>query len=683
METALTERWRHQLQLFARQQPRIAMKLSTLSPSKVQANPKTAKSEAWFKQLSLQDVQVLYLFGVGQNDTYPMLSPWLHGKRNRALVFLEDDLQTLCNFIASEEAAAILSDPQVRVYALHTPAENDRLFNQLAWDHACKPMEVIASRDYALRRAKKFAELRDRLVYEQHCKNEIAQEYLDQGIVFYQNFYANILQLHTCYLGDALFEQFKGTPAIICGAGPSLHKQIPLLRTLKDNALIFAGGSALNALSHAGIQPHFGCGIDPNAPQLHRLRAQPGYEIPFFFRLRMHQGAFKKIRGPRLYITGTGGYNTARYFEEKLGIHSSELDEGHNVVNFSLSIAHALGCHPIIFVGLDLAYTDMKAYAQGVVADPKVSVEAITQKGIDHAAILRQDIYGRPIYTLWKWISESQWISAFAASHPTLELINATEGGIGVDKVPNLPFADVVNSKLKQSWDLDGHVWGSIQNAFMPRGTKKKVADALQALHASLTRCQAIIEDFLQHIRAGQWSRGLQTLTEVELEHEIAFPAVLRIFSLFSERMQAYSQQCLAWDTANEKSRSKRFIALQRQHYTFLKKVVRSHIALIDYTQQRCAVKHESQPKHVTATPLKIRSPRKLGLLQGRSCVWNATGTLLSESRFNKGQREGTCRRYYANGQLYMEATYSKGVLLGAQRYFYPNGQLKTKARRA
>ncbi len=71
----------------------------------------------------------------------------------------------------------------------------------------------------------------------------------------------------------------------------------------------------------------------------------------------------------------------------------------------------------------------MRAYAPGIVPNSSVKAQAIlSNKGIDKAAIVKQDIYGKPIYTLWKWVAESEWLSNFAAEHPETTFVNATEG---------------------------------------------------------------------------------------------------------------------------------------------------------------------------------------------------------------------------------------------------------------
>ena len=82
--------------------------------------------------------------------------------------------------------------------------------------------------------------------------------------VFFESFYRNIFHLPESYSCNGLAGQFANVPAIICGDRPSLHKNIELLKTLTDRALIFAGNFLLNILNEYGIIPHFGAGVDPN-----------------------------------------------------------------------------------------------------------------------------------------------------------------------------------------------------------------------------------------------------------------------------------------------------------------------------------------------------------------------------------------------------------------------------------
>lgn len=565
-----SKRFLTHLEFFARHQPQIAMRLAETEP----ANPFRENDTSWFSRLHLANTQVVYVFGIGNGSTYKAAQKWLLSNPKHRLIFLEDNLSVLRRYLESPIAFKTLQDPQVCIYGFTDVQGDELLFSNLAWDHALDHYAIAAIPAYASLRSGLYLQLHERLTFEHHRKKEIAQEYLDQGIVFYQNFYANILRLPECHFGDALFGKFRDVPAILCGAGPSLQKQLPRLAQLKDRALIFAGGSSLNALLAHGVTPHFSSGIDPNFAQFKRLRKHANHHIPFFFRSRMHYRALRAIQGPKLYVSGTGGYETSRFFEERLQLPSSDLDEGHNVVNFNVSLARALGCNPIVFVGLDLAYTNMLGYAPGIVPNATVSLQEISTKGIDDAAVLREDIYGKPLYTLWKWIDESHWLSEFAHAHPEITCINATEGGLGMEGIPNIPLHEVVKGRLTKVRRLELRVAKAIQKASLPKNCQRTVRKAMKDLRASLLRCQAHADCYLQQLREDKPS-ALLSLTQMELEEELAFGAVLCTFQSFIERIQLPEEQRAKTDKQRK--------ALLSKRYRFLRKVAKTQVALIDY----------------------------------------------------------------------------------------------------
>ena len=60
--------------------------------------------------------------------------------------------------------------------------------------------------------------------------------------------------------------KFKGRPMVLVSAGPSLDKQLPLLKKIYEEKLFIIGavGTAVKPLLKAGIEPHFLSIIDPN-----------------------------------------------------------------------------------------------------------------------------------------------------------------------------------------------------------------------------------------------------------------------------------------------------------------------------------------------------------------------------------------------------------------------------------
>lgn len=530
----------------------------------------------------MKETDVLFVYGVGTGEYYEALKKWLKKDAKRALIFLEDDLEAIYHLLHTKRGSELLRDSQTRLFYFEHFDEVKEILLMLAWEFLMRKLLVAVIPPYA---KKEIADLlRHRIVHDATLHNSIVEEYLKYGAGFYKNFYPNILAMPGAALGTDLFGKFKKVPAIICGAGPSLEKQLPLLKSLKEHALIFAGGSSLNALSAAGIIPHFGAGIDPNPTQLDRITRSNAKTIPFFFRNRMNHQALKLIKGPRLYIPGSGGYDTAEWFETEFGIKRDEvLDEGYNVVNFCVEIARAMGCSPIIFVGVDLAFTGMQAYAPGVVDQPQVKKEEILKgKDFDLIAIKKKDIHGKPIYTLWKWISESEWIGQYAEDHPEIEMINATEGGLGFPNVPNKSLKSIAKRYLAHTFNLEKRISRAIVP--MPQVTRRKALKLLKTLQKSMETSRNYLEILLEeverlHMKLEKMETvgpdtnllsGRAALFEMDLAEEVAYKYVLDVFNEVFARITYHELQQLKQSNLPEKAKKMGQLAANAKRLTFL-----------------------------------------------------------------------------------------------------------------
>jgi hypothetical protein len=554
------------------------------------------EAKEWFQNLAIQNATVLYVYGIGLGYYYQAAKEWLNSHPQHALVFLEEDLGVLYRFLETKEASSLLKNPQVHLYHFTDLLEDRALFNELSWTFILCSFIVSSLALYAEVNPSGFSQLHHQLSYDAAQKHALVDEYLQYGLAFFRNFYYNLLLLPKAYLGNRLFGRFQNIPAIICGAGPSLNKQIDLLKTLKNKALVFGGGSALNALTAQGLLPHFGAGIDPNQMQYERIKTTQDYPVPFFYRNRLFYKALAALQGPLLYLTGTGGYDIAEWFEEQLGIEGETLDEGHNVVNFCTEVAHALGCNPIIYVGVDLAYTNMQSYAEGIVLDFKVTESQLTHTtDFDSQALLREDIFGNPIYTLWKWVTESDWISNYAKEHPDVAFINATEGGLGFKEVPNKPLAEVAQDYLQKDENLEERIQAEIQPNALSYLTVDRIKELMQALRQSLIKCMeyfdAILEDMSQIARNIKQSKdypsSLQTpkgaLAEMEIGDEIGYQYLLNTFNLVYIRLRNRDIQSLQFPRRHlsEKSKNLKKIELHVQRIQFLKNVAAVNVDLI------------------------------------------------------------------------------------------------------
>lgn len=546
------------------------------------------------------DVEVLYVIGVGLGYSYLALRSWLRRNPKRHLVLLEDDLSVLFHLFHTKTGQQLLKDPQVSLRYSADFLGDKALADWLCWELLFQPIHVAALPSYQRSRGTWTANLVQKIAFDHHRFNDAIGEYMDHGTAYYRNFYPNVLQLAQSYLGDRLFGCFKGVPAIICGAGPSLEKDLEQLSQLKDRALIFAGGSAVNALNAADLQPHFGAGVDPNSTQYQRYVLQNAFEVPFFYRERIYHPAFRLLHGPRLYLSGSGGYDTAAWFESALDIESSDLDEGHNIVNLCTSIAYALGCDPIVYVGLDLAFTGMRAYASGIVSHIKVDKAILNgSTGTDGPAIGCVGVNGQSVFTLWKWIAESEWLASFAKEHQDRQFFNATMGGLGIPGVEDKELNSIA-AQWHQRHDLDGQIWNYLQEAKLPADSSERVHEAWKQLEESLEHCIDLFDTMLVELQdlwkdveqapdgTAELKTGAMVVAELQLEEEIAYTYVLAIFNEVFVRTLSRDLRLLRSPSLTLQQKQFRQLELETRRYAFLRET-----AKVNREQMRQAVAGE------------------------------------------------------------------------------------------
>ncbi len=473
------------------------------------AKPVSEESAASFE---IEKAEIFYFYGLGAGSIYFQCRDWLKALPERQLVFLEDDLDAIASFLYQREAVEILSDPQVHLESFFKEEEE---IESLAKRFPLKRVEVSG-----LKSKKGLAALRLQLLRKTALSHALHIDRL-HGYQPFRNFIENLSYLPYSFYANGLKDAFKGIPAVVCGAGPSLQDSIDELRNLEHRAIVIAGGSTLAALSSAGVVPHFAMAIDPNLEEYRRLKNSFAFEVPFLYSTRVNPAVFQTCNGPFGYMrSGIGGVPEL-WMEEELGLLDPFIgeilsSEASSVTAICIAWAQFLGCNPILINGVDMAYTNNKRYAAGVVEDEEISVQSIDKEKSSADQILRQkDRLGNPIFTAVRWVMESASISYFAKNHPDFRFINTTEGGIGFEGIDYVPLKDAVVGFQKK--ELRKLVYEQIAKNPMPTDTAAKIAEKIGELRESLSRLAHHLE-----VLSGE-KKGSQALAEIELKDEIAY----------------------------------------------------------------------------------------------------------------------------------------------------------------
>jgi len=559
------------LRLFEERNPRGAALLGQIDSRAPTPFHYSAKQEVF----SPPRGNFLVQYGIGCGSPYAAAKKWLHNDSKRQFILLEDDLGTIARFLESDISGELFSDPQAHFYFVEMGREEKYIFEEIAWAAYPEKLELRTLPEYTQHKPQSVEGIEARLFADASDVDAVLDEYMNWGLPFFQNFWKNMLLLPDCYEGASLFRKFRGMPAIVCAAGPSLTEEMDKLAELKKRALLLAGGSSLNALLSHGLAPHFAGAIDPNPTQYDRLAKARAYTGPFFFRGRLLHEAAKLISGPKLYLKGGDGYNISEYFEKTLHLRGGVLGGGHSIANFLIEIAAALGANPIILVGYDLAYTGGRAYARGV--DETVPF-------FQEEAVRTLDANGEPIFTEWKWLLEAKWISDFQKDHKKLKIIHATGGGIPIEGLPRMSLEEASREFCLRE-DIEAKVRAAQDEVPELGVSEKQVLGAMGRMHASLERSINLLSAYIEQIKAQASPNVCESadflLLEEKLHKEIAYTYLLDVFHRMRRKFDFYQARFYAHPLHTKKAKAQFEKELVQSHYTFLKEVAIINLLLI------------------------------------------------------------------------------------------------------
>lgn len=210
---------------------------------------------------------------------------------------------------------------------------------------------------------------------------------------------------------------FQGRPAILVAAGPSLEKNIHLLRELEGRAVIIAVDTALRLLLPLGIKPDIVTTIDFNQVNFQKFANVP---IDDNITLVYHPGGYyesiRAFRGPM--FTSSRVPNRIpnwlmQYVDDK-----GQISSGTTVAHLSFFLARHMGCDPIVFIGQDLAFPQNQVHASDL------SLWHINTDEMDTI----EDIFGEPVGTMTSFKHAIyHFEKAFKETQATI--IDATEAG--------------------------------------------------------------------------------------------------------------------------------------------------------------------------------------------------------------------------------------------------------------
>ncbi|MCL6586721.1 MAG: DUF115 domain-containing protein [Anoxybacillus sp.] len=256
-----------------------------------------------------------------------------------------------------------------------------------------------------------------------------------------QNLLSNLYSAIEATPFAKLTEEKLNCPVIIASGGPSLTKQLELLKTVENRALIICAGSTINSLLKYGIKPHILVVIDGAEVNFaHFKDVEDIHDIPLFYPLIVYREIPSYHQGEKVVFNlqkDELSETIDRIFYEKLG----HVRGGGSVATFCLSIAQQLTNGPICLIGQDLAYTNFQTHAEGNRLGKKLDKSEFSNT---KKYLKVKGFYEDEVFTDYSFYSMKQTFEQLIKSFGDRVVYNATEGGAFIEGAVHLPFADFI-----------------------------------------------------------------------------------------------------------------------------------------------------------------------------------------------------------------------------------------------
>ncbi len=347
--------------------------------------------------------------------------------------------------------------------------------------------------------------------------------------------------------------EFEGVPMVIVAPGPSLAKNVHLLRELKGKALIASFSHTLAALEAAGVVPDLVLAADMEDLRYHFEGIDTREFEALALAYTVHPDLYS-LPAKRTFCFSSN--RTDSWLSELVG-EGGEVSNGGSVAHMAFSMGVKLGCDPIILVGQDLSFPDGKVYCDdNVDGDARAELSAdgatVVVKGYSagyasmqsvggatqshpHRVVEVPGYFGGSVPTSTVFSMFRKWFIQQASKLGSSRvLLNCTEGGARIDGMQHLPLARAIERYVDAPVDI-GARFDALAD-FDPEARRAAVLEGLQAHREATRRCQSVAKRGVSLIKKLEKGRTqLERLSEAETALSEAI-APVRFISLLATK---------------------------------------------------------------------------------------------------------------------------------------------------
>ena len=316
-----------------------------------------------------------------------------------------------------------------------------------------------------------------------------------QGI---EQFVYNLPEMitHSTYKELLLKRKGASETAIIVSTGPSLTKQLPLLKEYASKATIFCADSSYPILAKWGIKPDYVCMLERTDFTAEFFKHDFGEfdrDIVFILKSYIHPNTLKYLKKNNRNFMIVSTYAN---FICSLKLHDfGYFNMGHSVANMNFLLAIHLGYKNIVFIGQDLAYSkDGISHSQGFIHASWH--EGHYERDFGHFSTTAYGGEGKvessEIWTMFR--DDLEQDTKKIQKHSDTKIYNCTEGGARIEGTIEKPFLwaceNLLSEDLKKPFESLEPLNLNKQNELMLK--------AYYRVYQSIKHCKEFSESFIK-----------------------------------------------------------------------------------------------------------------------------------------------------------------------------------------
>jgi len=251
---------------------------------------------------------------------------------------------------------------------------------------------------------------------------------------------------------NSFFQEYNDKPVLIVGGGPSISKAIDTIKKIKDSIYIIAVNTSLSYLIKNDVIPDFVITVDPQdkvykyfIPVINNDKDK----LPLLISEPTISPKIIKKYPKKVFCQIEFAQEFVYSFSKDRGI----LETGGSVVTTAFSFARKAGFNPIMFIGIDMAYTNNTLHFKGSELEKDWIFNSYKDKTIEtqnyffmkKLKIIERPGFNGSVKTDIKFLTYANWLEEnFKIYKDKIRIINFS-GGLLFENMDNMPLEKMLD----------------------------------------------------------------------------------------------------------------------------------------------------------------------------------------------------------------------------------------------